>query len=377
MVLRVGIWMACVRIREHPGRALYLAATLAVAVMAWQVLSALASPFVGESAGTGAWVMVLNERDGLSMPLRHAGAVSTVDGVDQVAHLNLATVACRPPSAYATLNAWGGESTSMLLVERGLDPALVRRWAGTPNGVLVGAQLARRCGWEVGMVVEPQGLHDAPVRIEVVGIFNADDALGEQIAYAHYDDVVPQLPEAEQDRAWVIAARAEPDRAAALAERIEAALASSDAPVRASTSADAEAALARFGQVQLILLLVIVAVTLCAALVMVSVSAFAAAERRATMAGLIALGFQREHLLLGSLIEVLAVICAGLVLGLSAGWTVLHWLSPALAHLLGALSTPSWAWRWLGLGLLLLVGLAMVPLLAASLRVRPTDWMRT
>lgn len=377
MSARVGAWMALARLREHPGRVALLVLTLTVAVLAWQVLAALASPFVGEAGRGAAAVLVQHERDGLPMPLRHVRAVAAVEGANDVAWLNLATVACRPPAVYATLNAWGGGMAASYLVERGLDPGLVRRWLDTPRGIMVGAQLARRCGWEAGMVLEPMDLRGERIRLEVVGIFSADNAFGEQVAYAHHADIAPQLDEAAREQAWIIAARAPtPDGAAALAARIETALASSDAPVRAAGSGDAEGALARFGQVQLLLLLVMSAIALCASLVLVSVMAYATAERRATMAGLMSLGFRREHLLLGCVFEVLAIVLAGGVLGLLLALATLSALQPVLAHLLGGLATPGWAWRWLPAWLLALAVLALLPVLRGVARLRPTDWMR-
>lgn len=377
MAVRVGAWMAVARLREHSGRVAWLVLTLAVAVMAWQLLTALASPFVGEAGGNATAVLVQHERDGLPMRLRHVRAVAAVEGATDVAWLNLAAVACRPPAVYATLNAWGGDSAASYLVERGLDPRMVRRWQDTPHGILAGAQLARRCGWEAGMVLEPMDLRGERIRIEVVGIFSAEGAFGEQVAYAHHADIEPQLDEAARDQAWVIAARARtPGGATALAARIEAALASSDAPVRASGSDEAEGALARFGQVQLLLLLVMVAIALCASLVLVSVMAYATAERRATNAGLMSLGFQRRHLLLGSVLELLAIVIAGTALGVLLASATLAALEPSLAHLLGSLATPAWAWRWLPFWLGALALLALLPVLHGIARLRPTDWMR-
>ncbi|MGH8032158.1 MAG: ABC transporter permease [Luteimonas sp.] len=374
--LLIPVWLARMRLGERLGRALYLGLTLAIAVAGWLVLSALASPFLGGDDQDFDYIVVQHERQGLALPLRSAKRIAQMDGVDSVEYMNLLPLVCRPPTGVAALNAWGGAMPEQRLRELGIAEHAVAAWRADPMAVLVGAQLAVRCGWTPGTLVQPRDLYsERPTEIHIVDTYSAESTMREQVAIAHYDYANRMLPVAQRDQVMMIHVRGRDVRQLpALANRIEVAFATSDSPLQARTSAEAEAVLGRFGNVQALLGLVMAAMLACTSLVFISTLAHLTTERRASMAVLQTLGFDHRHMLTALCAELSAILALGTVIGALVGIAAVQFLTPALAHILGGLTTPAWAYRSLLPGLLVLALLSLALPARTILRIRAVDY---
>lgn len=373
--LRLCIALGAMRLGERRERTLYLVATLAVTVLAIHLLSVFAARFTQPGNQALGFITVVHARAGAILPLAHAQRIERMTDVAHVAHMNVLGLLCKPPVGVAALNAWGGSSEQWRTQFPDVPADTLAAWQADPMAILVGAQLAHTCGWRRGMTLQPPELMTGqPTEVRVAGVFNASAGRSEQIAIAHYEYVNRLLPAGEQDKVRIIRVHGtDPGRLPELANRIEAEFAADSAPVQANTSSEAESALGRFGNVQALLRLVMVAMMLCALLVLVSTLAHLAAERRASMAMLQALGFGRGALLGGLVFELSLIVATGALLGLAAARLVLSLLAPRVAHLLGALPTPPATYLWFGLSLL---GLAVLALLIPGRTIahlRPTD----
>lgn len=377
MPLRIirNCWhLAAMRLREQPLRHFYLISSLAVATVTWWLSASLAEAFL---AKTGAFsesaIMVSSERGG-KMPLRYAARIEAISGVSSLLYSSTISVLCRAPASTATLNGMGGDAIRRHLRSLDLPQSMVEEWERTPNGVLVGAALAQTCGWRPGMAIQPPTMDGRPLEIRIVGIFNSEQGLSEQVALTHFDYVNRQIQDGGADQTWYFKVYADRSaRAPELANRIQAEFEASDPPVLANTSIEADNALARFGDVRWLVFLVMASAAACVALVFASILAHLAMRRRASMRILLVIGFKWQQLAGGFVLELMLVVGSGVLLGLAAASAALAAINPRLPQILGTLAIPHWAYFWLPSGLL---ALALVSLFIPTLvmfRLRPID----
>lgn len=376
--LRACLAIAWIRLRESAGRHAYLVATLMVGVAGFWVLHALASPFVARHAFTDASITVGSAREGTPVPVRHAERIARHPGVAAVNHMNVLALLCSPPTGVATLNGWGGTDTMRRLHSIRATPAHIAAWTASPHAVLVGAELAQRCGWSAGMALEPPDLSGRPVPITIAGIFHSSEGgFSEQLAIAHYDHVDRMLAESERGKARVIEVFGDdPLALAGLASAIETLFEHSDPPVQAHVASATDSVLGSFGNIRALLLSVLAALGACVLLVFASIAAHLSAQRRPSMAVLQALGFGRRLQFFAMVLELVLVVLAGAALGTLLGALLLELVSSRVGHLLGRLSMVPGDGLWLAGGLPLLVAItAFAPALALR-ALRPADLRR-
>lgn len=377
--LRACLVIAGLRLRESLGRHAYLAATLMVGVAGFWVLGALSAPFIARHVFSDAGIYVSSSREGTLLPLRHAEAIARHPDVVAVNHMNVLALMCKPPTGVATLNGWGGTDPMRRLRDIQVAPADIAAWTASPHAVLVGAELAQRCGWTAGTTLEPPDLAGNPVPITIAGIFRSDEGgFGEQIVIAHYEHVDRMLAEPEQGQARIVQVYGrDPLALAELAGELEALLQHADPPVQAHVASGTDSLLGSFGNVSALLLSVLVALALCVLLVFVSIAAHLAAQRRACMAMLLALGFGRGLQLAAMVVELAVVVLVGALLGTALGSFLLELMSSRVGHMLGRLALSPRDGLWLLAGLPLLVAIAASAPGFALRRLRPIDLLRS
>lgn len=369
------IALALAHISSRPARAAYLVLTLAVAVASWLGLTAILSPFLRAESPDTAIVSVGNARSGAPMPVRYAAQIALMPGVATLTYDNYLPVICKRPTVVATLNGGGGSGVAGQLARYGITTEEAKAWHSDLRGILVGATLASNCGWTSGLGVQPPDTNDRPIDLHVIGVFHSDEPYAEQIAIAHFDYLDRLAEPAQRGRMFSVSVRAtDAADAPSLAARIDAAFAHSDPPTHSAPNSTAENSLARFGKVQDLVAWVIGAIFVCAALVFATVMAHTAAERRATLAVLRVLGFERRFLLSLFACECVAVVVAGGVLGIVIGLVAIHLLAPSVSMVLGGFWPPRWAWACLPLLLLAWLALGMAFPIRAALTARPIDY---
>ena len=229
------------------------------------------------------------------------------------------------------------------------------------------------------MAIEAPGLQGQVVPLDIADVYHSDEGgFGEQVAIAHYAHVDRLLPDAERQQARIIQVFGrDPLALARLASDIEAQLQHGDPPVQAHVSGGTDNVLGRFGNVAALLRAVMLALAACVLLVFISIAAHLAAQRRASMAMLQALGFGRAVQLAAITLEVAAVVAAGTMSGVVLGLWLVDAVGDRTAHLLGRLQPPFEHAPWLAAGL---VGLVVLSSVAPALTVRtlrPVDLARS
>jgi len=372
-------WM---RMTEQPAQMLHLAVTLAVVVLAWMVLSALAVPFLVSSVGQAldARLHVENARgNDRPFPLRYMQRIGQMPGVERVRWSTLGAFFCADGSRRpVSINAYGGEIGGMFRGEISNDDLAV--WQTTENGLLVGAELARRCGFTPGMALSPDnpfGRGEIPLKI--IAILHDRDGLPSQLAYGHYNYVNRFVPTQLHDQVTIgTVYGTDTARLDRLALAIEREFQAADPSLQVITSGSAAPLLGRFGQVQGLIWLVMSAMALCALLIFPAVVAHQTGKRRTSMAILQTMGFTGRVQLLGLSLEVIGIVFAGTLLGLAGGSVLLALLSPWLSAVLmiGALQPPDWAMHGLWPALLVLLAVTLAWPAWQLSRLKPIDHLR-
>jgi len=382
-MMKAALHIAWMRFREQPGRVSYLVLTLAVAVLAWNVLAAFASPFLASKMGTAidARLGIFNAAvQGQPFPLRYMQQIERMPGVAAVEYLAGAAFMCSDMRTTVTINAVGGSGAVPQLRRKGVSAEDLALWNDTRNGVLVGEELAETCGFTPGMLLTQRDLLsrvEMPVSIVAVLPDNPDGASFGKLAYGHYEYLNQLLPDGMRDQVWMGTAEVvDAHQLAQLGEAIEREFAGTDPPLEARVSSGSSSLLGRFGQVQGLLALMMAAMGACALLVFVTVMAHLLAQRRASMATLQTMGFDRRLQFSALLLEFAGIMLVGTGLGLAGAAAVLAGLSPKVFWLFGQLRIPDWAITGLPPGLLVLALAALAWPAAQVARLKPIDYLR-
>lgn len=314
------------------------------------------------------------------LPVKYASRVGAIPDARQVAYTNGAIVVCKVGVPPVSINGWGGSGAraqALASPESTAAKRQVAEWMDDRMGVLIGAQVARACDWRAGASVSPRDVFSGkPIELHIVGIRAPQkDPMADRVVIAHYDYINATLITGpNHDRVFtIVAAAPDPRSAPALAARLEAAFAHDDPPIEASTAAEFQGGMERFGKAQYVLGYVMLAIFLCTVLVLVSVLAHAVTERRAQMALLQVLGFSRATLFGSFVLEALAITAVGAGIGIGLGLLVLHFLPASLGQFFAGFAIPAWTWWGLPIWLVLLLVIALVIPMRTIARLRPVD----
>ncbi|MGH8190780.1 MAG: ABC transporter permease [Rhodanobacteraceae bacterium] len=372
--------LAWENLRGSRGPAIYLVVTLAITVAVWLLLAAMAAPFVGGGNALGSGVTIRNgSQASAPMPLRYARRIIAVSGAQDVTWIGLQMVQCTPATT-VSLSALGGPGAAASAEkDEHVAAAALKRWKADPLGVLISDTAASQCGWKTGQGIDPKSAFGGKqqIALHVVGTFRGSGAAASApIGIAHFDYINRVAPLFGKDMVLMYSAHAaQPRDNDALAARIEAAFAHDYPTVTATANATQQNAWARYGKVQQLIGFVMLAIMLCAASVLVSVLAHAAAQRRAKDALLQVLGFRRGTLFIAVLLEVLAIVILGALIGTGIGMLTAHELAPTTLGLLSnGFVVPAWAYAWMPLWLAILAAASLAWPAALLARVRPSDY---
>ncbi|MDO4709716.1 MAG: ABC transporter permease [Pseudomonadota bacterium] len=351
--------LARMRLGELSFRALYLLASLAIATLAWLLLSAFAARFSADTARQFDSITVMPESTSQRMPLSYVEKIRALSGVKSVSHMNIFPLGCKEKT-FVTVNAWNFSPDTPSPVN-GIDAGQISILMQDEKNIFIGEAIADRCNWQTGTHLEPYEsfFSKAVIPVYIAGKLatrkDDDSGFSGLAAFGNYDYFNRFLPEPDQNRAQLINVTAHnPAELPAIANRIEALLASEAVPVTASTSANAENTLARFGNIRSLLWLVSGAISACTLLVFISTFAHVAAERRSSTATLKGLGFRFDTLLAGFTIELVLILLSGVLTGAIASLGLLHWLAPQVQTYIGQIAIPASSWLGLGIGVIAL-----------------------
>jgi len=377
--------LAWIRLTEQPVKFLHLTITLAAGVLAWFVLSAFISPdFLSNSTLIKSELAIGNARaQNVEFPVRYIPRIQKISGIDNMYWFTAAAFFCADGSrTTVTVTGWDGNYNDKLR-ELGASETDLASWHATENGILVGADISRQCGLLPGLTISPHNIFgNGELPLYVVAILPDQGKRNTRVA-AHYDYVNRfmdgNLGASRRDTVFrAIVNVSDPSRLDEVAQAIEQEFQSSDPPLEATVLGDANSLLSRYGQVQALLLLVMGALALCVLLTFVAITTHLISQRRSSMAILQTLGFSGRIQFFGLMLELIAVLVGGVLLGVAAGYATLTLLKAWATNLpfTGTLHPID--------GAILIVLPALLLLLISTLiwpamqiaKLRPIDYLR-
>ena len=266
----------------------------------------------------------------------------------------------------------------------GITAPMLAAFNSARTNVLVGAALARRFGLKVGDKLPVMGsifpnkaTGDTTWQFDIAGIYEAPNAKSralEQEVLLHWKYFDEANGYGQGSIGWIVVRVADPAQSAQIAQRIDALSANSDHETKTQTEQEFNLSYAKqIGDIGLIVTAIIGAVFFTLMLLTGNTMAQAVRERIPELAILKTLGFTDRSILGLVILESVALIVIGGVLGLALASVVIPVVSAASGGMLELppIGVRSWL---LGLGLMVTIG-AIVGVLPAlrAMRLRIVD----
>ena len=266
----------------------------------------------------------------------------------------------------------------------GITAPMLAAFNSARTNVLVGAALARRFGLQVGYKLPVMGsifpnkaTGDTTWQFDIAGIYEAPNAKSralEQEVLLHWKYFDEANGYGQGSIGWIVVRVADPAQSAQIAQRIDALSANSDHETKTQTEQEFNLSYAKqIGDIGLIVTAIIGAVFFTLMLLTGNTMAQAVRERIPELAILKTLGFTDRSILGLVILESVALIVIGGVLGLALASVLIPVVSAASGGMLELppIGVRSWL---LGLGLMVTIG-AIVGVLPAlrAMRLRIVD----
>ncbi|MEZ5532461.1 MAG: ABC transporter permease [Steroidobacteraceae bacterium] len=266
----------------------------------------------------------------------------------------------------------------------GITAPMLAAFNSARTNVLVGAALARRFGLQVGDKLPVMGsifpnkaTGDTTWQFDIAGIYEAPNAKSralEQEVLLHWKYFDEANGYGQGSIGWIVVRVADPAQSAQIAQRIDALSANSDHETKTQTEQEFNLSYAKqIGDIGLIVTAIIGAVFFTLMLLTGNTMAQAVRERIPELAILKTLGFTDRSILGLVILESVALIVIGGVLGLALASVLIPVVSAASGGMLELppIGVRSWL---LGLGLMVTIG-AIVGVLPAlrAMRLRIVD----
>jgi len=257
-----------------------------------------------------------------------------------------------------------------------VPPEQLKRWQDTRTGAIVGEQLAKDFGWEIGDTIPLQatifprgGSNDWP--LELIGIFRSRDrtiASNEErqlmMNWKYFDESNDYI---KNQVSWYTVTLDNPDHASRVAQAIDAISANSDHETKSQTeSAFQQAFVKQFADIGMIVTSIMGAVFFTLLLLTGNTMAQAVRERIPELATLKTLGFQDSTVLALVMVESVLLVGLGGAIGMGLAAILLPVLAPQTRGLLPP-HVPGATWL-VGIGLIVLIGIVvgLLPALRAK-----------
>lgn len=251
--------------------------------------------------------------------------------------------------------------------EYGIPAAQLAAFDSTRNGAVIGEALAKRYGWKLGDTIPLQatifptnGSNDWQFRL--VGIFKVRDQKrrGEENQLFFRWDYFDQANDYVKGRVgWYMVKLDDPDQAVQVARAIDALSENSDHETKTQTEqAFNQAFVKQFADVGMIVTAIMAAVFFTLVLLTGNTMAQAVRERIPELAVLKTIGFSNRSVLWLVLVEAVALVALGGVIGLVVAAMLIAGVSAASNGMIQVDTVPAETWA-VGIGLMLAIGLAV------------------
>jgi len=364
-------------------RTVFTLLSIFVAFLLFGLLMAIRTAFTFGVDIAGLDRLVLIHKVSLIMPLpvSYLERLEATEGVALATHNTWFGGVYQDPSNFFAQIVVEPEPFMQIYPEFRLPPEQMAAWLADRQGAIVGVDLARRFGWEVGDRVPIQGTiwqpKQGPVwEFNIVGLYDGDPGVDKTQFFFRYDYLDENRRQGTGLVGWYVVKIADASQAQQMAARFDDMFANSSAETKTTTEKGfVEGFAKQVGDIGAIMIAILAAVLFTMLLVAANTMAQSVRERTSEMGVLKTLGFSNVSILGLVIGESLLIAIIGGGLGLLAAWLFIRQGDPTGGMLPVFMLPP----RDLTIGIVLVAVLgAVAGLLPAisAMQLRITDALR-
>jgi len=317
------------------------------------------------------------------LPVAYEPRIEATSGVEIATHQSWFGGVYQDPSNFFAQIAVQPEPFLDIYTEIELPEDQKRAWLADRQGAIVGVDLARRFGWQIGDRIPIQGTIWRPRsgtgdtwEFNIAGIYDAAPGFDKTQMFFRYDYLDENRQFGEGLVGWYVVKISDPSRSTEMAQQFDAMFANSSAETKTTTEKGfIESFAKQIGDIGTIMIWILVIVLFNMLLVVTVVMTYSIRERTSELAVLKTLGFSNVATLAMVLVESVSIVLVGGGIGLAVAWLFVQLGDPTGGMM------PAWVMlnRDVVLGVVLMVTMGLLagalPAIAA-MQLRITDALR-
>ncbi len=279
-----------------------------------------------EVAGLDRLVLIHKVSLIMPLPVSYLNRLQATPGVELATHNSWFGGVYQDPSNFFAQIVVEPEPFMKIYPEYRLPPEQFEAWMQDRQGAIVGVDLARRFGWEIGDRVPIVGTIWQPKQgqvweFNIVGIYDGDQGVDKTQFFFRYDYLDENRAGGEGLVGWYVVKIEDASRAQQMATTFDEMFANSAAETKTTTEKGfVEGFAKQVGDIGAIMIAILVAVLFTILLVVANTMAQSVRERTSEVGVLKTLGFSNVAILVLVLSESVAIAVLGGGLGLFVSW---------------------------------------------------------
>jgi len=283
-----------------------------------------------EIAGVDRLVLIHKVSLIMPLPVSYKERIASTPGVALVSPQTWFGGVYQDPQNFFAQMAVEPEVFLKVYPEFKLPPDQAKAWLADRQGVIVGADLAKRFGWKIGDRIPITGTIWQPKQgqtweFNLVGIYDGDPAVDKTTFYFRYDYLDENRRGGEGLVGWYVVKIADASQAQQMGAKFDAMFANSSAETKTTTEKGfVEGFAKQVGDIGSIMVAILIAVLFTMLLVAANTMAQSVRERTSEMGVLKTLGFSNTSILALVLGESVLIAVIGGALGLGLSWLIVQ-----------------------------------------------------
>jgi putative ABC transport system permease protein len=365
-------------------RTFFTIGSLFVAFLLFGILMTIRTAFTFgvEIAGLDRLVLIHKVSLIMPIPVSYQARLQATPGVEVATHNTWFGGVYQDPANFFAQIAVDPEPFMSIYPEYVLPDDQMKAWLADRQGVIVGADLATRFGWEIGDRIPIQATIWQPKgggqtwEFNIRGIYDGEQGVDKTQFFFRYDYLDENRAGGEGMVGWYVVKIADASRSQEMAETFDAMFANSTAETKTTTEKGfIEGFANQVGDIGAIMISILVAVLFSFLIVAANTMAQSVRERTSEFAVLKTLGFSGGSMLMMVLGESVFIAGLGGGLGLLVAWLFVQGGDPTGGMLPIFVLPPRDV--VVGVGLIVMMGIVagVLPALSA-MRLKITDGLR-
>ena len=313
-------------------RTVFTLLSIFVAFVLFGLLMTIRSAFAFGVDIAGLDRLVLIHKVSLIMPLpiSYLNRLQTTPGVEVATHQSWFGGVYQDPSNFFAQIVVEPEPFVKMYPEYRIPPEQYAAWLADRQGAVVGVDLARRFGWEIGDRIPIQATIWQPKQgqvweFNVAGIYDGEDGVDKTQFFFRYDYLDENRRGGEGLVGWYVVKIEDASQAQKMAATFDAMFANSSAETKTTTEKGfVEGFAKQIGDIGAIMIAIVVAVMFTMMLVAANTMAQSVRERTSEVGVLKTLGFSNGSIMAMVLGESVAIAVLGGGLGLFVSWLLVQ-----------------------------------------------------